>query len=170
MNLSTVIIMLVYPALLYLGNKLSLPYSFASFKDYSEVLLSVSGMVFTIMGIWIAFLYPNALSRLINPQKIETADFSEALSDTKRLESIVGSVLMSAFVMLSILFILLFKLMFNEQELLKLHICFVKNVVLSTVVWLTLLQAKAVANVVYSNIMFLNDLHSKRVVREEDQL
>jgi hypothetical protein len=29
---------------------------------------------------------------------------------------------------------------------------------------------KAVGNVVYSNIMFLNDLHSKRASREEDQL
>ena len=58
-------------------SKLSISYSFEDYKEYSSVLINVSSMVFTIMGIWIAFLYPNALSRIIDP-KITTVDFSES--------------------------------------------------------------------------------------------
>jgi hypothetical protein len=167
---SLIIYTLVYVCLIFSAFKLNLAFNYSTLKDYVDVLLSVSGMVFTIMGIWIAFLYPNALNRIKDPQKIETADFSEALVETKRLENIVGSVLMSAFVMLGVMIILLMKLMFNELDIVRSNICILKSIVLSTVAWLTLLQMKAVGNVVYSNIMFLNDLHSKRASREEDQL
>jgi len=161
---------LVYLCLIFFVFKLNLTFNYSNLKDYVDVLLSVSGMVFTIMGIWIAFLYPNALNRIKDPQKIETVDFSETLVETKRLENIVGSVLLSAFVMLFVMFILLLKLIFNELEIVRSNIFIIKNVVLATIIWLTFLQFKAVANVVYSNIMFLNDLHSKRASREQDQL
>ena len=58
------------------------------FANYCTLLVSVSGMVFTIMGIWLAFLYPNALQRIVNPKTIETVDFTEQLEDTRRLEGL----------------------------------------------------------------------------------
>lgn len=69
---------------------------------------------FTIMGIWLAFLYPNALQRIVNPKTIETVDFTEQLEDTRRLEAIVGSVLKSSFVMITLLVVYLVKLVFSK--------------------------------------------------------
>ena len=92
-------------------------YVYNDFANYCTLLVSVSGMVFTIMGIWLAFLYPNALQRIVNPKTIETVDFTEQLEDTRRLEAIVGSVLKSSFVMITLLVVYLVKLVFFISHL-----------------------------------------------------
>ncbi|TQP94163.1 hypothetical protein FLL78_19365, partial [Vibrio cholerae] len=63
-------------------------YSFSSdivFLDV-EVLISIlqntSAMIFTIMGIWIAYVYPNAVLRIVQPSKV-VAVFAE--EDIKRV-------------------------------------------------------------------------------------
>lgn len=111
------IYLLILACAIYLINNFSLTYSFNDLKDYMNVLLGISGMVFTIMGIWIAFLYPNALSRIVDPNKIKTADFTESLLETKRLENIVGSVLKSALVMSCVMFLFLLKVTLGNSIL-----------------------------------------------------
>jgi len=144
-------------------------YSFGDYNSYATVLIGVSGMVFTIMGIWIAFIYPNALQRIVAPNKLETADFSEGLEDTKRLESIVGSVLKSATVIVILMFIFLLKLVFYKTEVYSsLHIL-LKNLCLSTIIVLSYAQVEAVWQVVKANILFIEDLHNKREQREIDE-
>ena len=124
-------------------------------------------MVFTIMGIWIAFLYPNALSRIIDP-KITTVDFSESLQETKRLEALVSSVLKSAFVIILLMLIYLGKVLLFKTNYYLVHASLIKDLVLSTTVLLSYMQCEAVFYVMYSNIMFLNDLHNKREDRKAD--
>ncbi|SWL01762.1 Uncharacterised protein [Klebsiella pneumoniae] len=119
-------------------------YVYNDFANYCTLLVSVSGMVFTIMGIWLAFLYPNALQRIVNPKTIETVDFTEQLEDTRRLEAIVGSVLKSSFVMITLLVVYLVKLVFSYM------------------------QIEAVVSVILANVMFINDLHNKREQRDID--
>lgn len=143
-------------------------YSYADFKDYCNTLLAVSGMVFTIMGIWIAFVYPNAIVRLQDPAKIKTADFSQTMSDTRRLENIVGSVLESAFVATMITALYLVKLIiwhapFNHEYLIP-----IKAAALGVIVFLTLIQSSAVFSVMYSNYLFVDDLHNRRETKERD--
>lgn len=74
-------------------------YSFSSdivFLDV-EVLISMlqntSAMIFTIMGIWIAYVYPNAVLRVVQPSKV-VAVFAE--EDLKRVRMLVGVVILSA--------------------------------------------------------------------------
>lgn len=148
-------------------SKLSISYSFEDYKEYSSVLINVSSMVFTIMGIWIAFLYPNALSRIIDP-KITTVDFSESLQETKRLEALVSSVLKSAFVIILLMLIYLGKVLLFKTNYYLVHASLIKDLVLSTTVLLSYMQCEAVFYVMYSNIMFLNDLHNKREDRKAD--
>ncbi len=143
-------------------------YSYDDFKEYSNVLLNASGMVFTLMGIWIAFLYPNALSRIVNPETIRTVDFSESLEETKRLEAIVGSVLKSAIIVLSIMLIYLLKVLLYKQSIYSDNIPLFKSVAVSLVTVLSLLQIEAIWHVMFSNIMFINDLHHRREEREAD--
>lgn len=61
-----------------------------------SILQNVSVMVFTIMGIWIAYLYPNAILRITQPSKVD-AIFSD--EDSERVKIIVGVVVLSAIVL-----------------------------------------------------------------------
>ena len=146
----------------------SLKYSFADFKASGDILFNVSGMVFTIMGIWIAFLYPNALSRLANPTKIEVADFSETLGETRRLEAIVGSILKSGFVAVSLVLINFSAMVFRNTDFLLTNALHLKALALGILITLLYIQLEAVISVAYANISFLNDLHSRRTSKQTD--
>jgi len=145
-----------------------LRYSYSDFKDYSNTLLAVSGMVFTIMGIWIAFVYPNAIVRLQDPDKIKTADFSQTMSDTRRLENIVGSVMESGFVATCITLLYLSKLVISYTPIYQEYLVPIKAFALGAIVFLTLVQSSAVFSVIYSNYLFVDDLHSRRETKERD--
>jgi hypothetical protein len=143
-------------------------FRYEDFKDYLALLSGVSGGVFTIMGIWIAFLYPNALSRLVDPKKVVTADFSESLADTKRLENIVAAILKSALVMTAALIIAIAKVFLYLSPYYAAHIELFKSLALSVLAVITVLQIEAVFSVMASNVMFINDLHRKRLERKAD--
>jgi len=125
-------------------------------------------MIFTIMGIWIAFVYPNALHRLTNPDKIETADFTESRSDTTRLEALVKTVIDSALVLTAIMSFYGIKTVLSGFDVYQQQLPVLKSVSLSFAITLGLLQFTAIYNVVLSNVMFLNDLHSRREEKVAD--
>lgn len=119
------------------------------------------------MGIWLAFLYPNALQRIVNPKTIETVDFTEQLEDTRRLEAIVGSVLKSSFVMITLLVVYLVKLVFSKSSLFR-EPRSNKNTSLALIIAISYMQIEAVVSVILANVMFINDLHNKREQRDID--
>lgn len=143
-------------------------YVYTDFANYCTLLVSVSGMVFTIMGIWIAFLYPNALQRIVNPKTIEAVDFTEQLEDTRRLEAIVGSVLKSSFVMITLIVLYLAKLVFFKSNLYLESQEVIKNTSLALIIAISYMQIEAVISVILANVMFINDLHNKREQRDID--
>lgn len=149
-----------------LSFRFELNVSYVDYKDYCTVLLAVSGMVFTIMGIWIAFVYPNAIKRLQDPDKIKTADFTSTLQDTRRLESIVGSVLESATVATGITLVFFAKLILGGTALYKGHHLLFESSGVAFVVFLTLMQSSALFGVIWSNYLFIDDLHSRREIQE----
>lgn len=160
---------LLFASTIFLYLKCDVNISYSDYKEFLLVLLNVSGMVFTLMGIWIAFLYPNALKRIVNPEVIENVDFSETLNETKRLESIVASVLKSGMVVVSIVFIFLIKLLISTFAFYINYQHIFESVAVAFVLVLTFLQLESVFHVVKSNVMFINDLHKKREDREADQ-
>lgn len=154
----------------FLAFKSSVSFSYQDLKDYLSMLTAVSGMVFTIMGIWIAFIYPNALSRLVNPVKVAVADFSDTLDDTKRLEKIVAAVLQSAFVMLVSLLLILAKTFLYSWLASTPYLALAKASSAGIVITITLIQFEAVFWVIISNVMFINELHRKRQDRKSEEL
>ncbi|TDX29845.1 hypothetical protein DFO67_10683 [Modicisalibacter xianhensis] len=151
-----------------LFTSISVDYRFLDLKEYLLVLLAVSSMVFTLMGIWIAFLYPNALRKIVSPKQIEVADFSESLSETRRLEGLVGSVLRSSLVVIVIMAVFAGKVLFSFFDMEEHAVSFVKAALLSIVAIISVLQLESIFYVAYSNVMFINDLHRKREDREAD--
>lgn len=150
----------------FLNFEIDFPYS--ALKDYFSSLQAVSGMIFTIMGIWIAFIYPNALQRITNPEKIEVADFSETLSETKRLETLVMTVMESAIVLTAIMVFYGAKVVLSSFNFYSTYIDELKAASLSLALALGILQLKAIYEVIASNLIFINELHRKREEREED--
>lgn len=163
---------LIYTAIVIVTTALTVKYQIkinpSNLKDYLDTLLNVSGMVFTIMGIWIAFLYPNALLKLVNPTKIETADFSDSLQETKRLEAIVASILKSASVVTAIMLINLIRLATSEHFSGLASSQYIHSAALSITITLSYVQLESVLHVIFSNVSFINDLHNKREEREAD--
>lgn len=143
-------------------------FTYSDFKDYCNTLLAISGMVFTIMGIWIAFVYPNAIKRLQDPDKIKIADFTATMQDTRRLESIVGSIMESGAVAISITIIYLLKLVISGMPIYIEYRELIKATGAGIVIFLTLVQCSAVLSVIYANYLFIDDLHTRREAQERN--
>lgn len=146
-------------------------YNFSDVKDYLSFLGVVSSMIFTLMGIWVAFLYPNALKRIVDLDvNVSNVDFSTSKLESKRLESIISSILVSGFVVIVAMFIFFFKIIFHSSSIYIEYIVGIKSFVLIIIVGITILQISAILDVLFSNVMFLNDLYEKEVNKklEED--
>lgn len=143
-------------------------YAYTDFKDFISALIATSGMVFTIMGIWIAFLYPNAIARIVS-ENIEPADFTEGREETKRLEKIVAAVLISAVVAFACALSYLAKIIFSHTEFYIANLSAIKSIALGIVTLLAMVQFEAMLSVVTANVLFLVDLHRKREKREQDK-
>lgn len=106
---------MIFLVVLLLSVLLKLNLSYDTVKDYLSNLLVVSTMVFTLMAIWIAYLYPEALDKIKDEEdKVENVDFSEAQAKLRRLEFIVASVFKSAIVAIIVMGIFLFKAIFEN--------------------------------------------------------
>ncbi|WP_201209808.1 hypothetical protein [Pseudomonas sp. S36] len=141
--------------------------SYADVKDYSGALLNVSGCVFTIMGIWVAYLYPDALVR-ITSDNITSADFSEAQENSARLKTMVGSIIISALVAMAMIYVLLGKTLIANTDFYEAHRLNIKAAAVTVVIYATLLQTLSVFYVIRSNFLFLIEFHEKRVKRERE--
>jgi hypothetical protein len=169
MSKKFVALALLFAAVLGITWHFRLKISYIDFKAFADVLLNVSGMVFTLMAIWIAVLYPNALRRLVD-EKIVDADFSEASAETKRLESIVGSILASASVVSAVMAISFAKMVLTSLPLYSDHIVLIRSIALGTMSVLFAIQIQAILSVISANIQFVNDLHRRRQDRKVDRM
>lgn len=141
-------------------------YKYEDLKTCSDTLLNVSSAVFTLMGIWIAFIYPNALSRIVDPKRVAAADFSENSDEYKRLSNIVGSVMKSAGVVLAIMAFNLLRVVLPNFSIITDNLVLVKQIALGSMISLFALQAHAVWEVITANILFLNDLYTKKATKD----
>lgn len=156
-------IYLILSALIsYNCREIALSFNYELFKEYCNSLMVVSGMVFTLMGIWIAFLYPNSLEKIKNPSKVEIADFSDSSHDLKRLNYIVGSILKSLFIMCSILIIYASIALFKNTSIYNYNYLIFKKLAVFSLMIMLILQIECIFSVAKSNIDFLNDIHTKK--------
>ncbi|MFL1906788.1 hypothetical protein [Plesiomonas shigelloides] len=61
-----------------------------------SILQNTSAMIFTIMGLWIAYVYPNVILQIVQPSKI-VAVFSD--EDELTVKLLIGIVVLSAITM-----------------------------------------------------------------------
>ncbi|PXX92244.1 hypothetical protein DIT71_03285 [Marinobacter vulgaris] len=129
--------------------------------DFSSALsglITVSGILLAIVGMWISYSYPEAVQKIT--QKNDKIDFLETLGSAKRLESLVMTILLSATVILACLFMMVVAVpvvknttILNQyaEELRATGVC---------VIWyLTILQGVAVIKIMRANLSFLHELY-----------
>ncbi|EOK1001216.1 hypothetical protein L1C84_15540 [Klebsiella pneumoniae] len=92
--------LLLAVAVTYISYCFRLDITFKDVDPIISILQNTSAMIFTIMGIWIAYVYPNAVLKIVQPSKVTTI-FSE--DDLKRVKLLVGVVISSAFILLLLL-------------------------------------------------------------------
>jgi hypothetical protein len=133
--------------------------TYDSLKDIFTVLLAISAAVFTLAGLWIGYLYPEALSAYTDP---DDDSLKEGTERTLRIERLVLTVFTSAFVMVTSLVLILSKTLISQFPFYLSNIDIFKITALTTCLYLSLIQIKAILAIMITNIKFINDIHRKK--------
>ena len=132
-------------------------------KNVLSTLQNISAAVFTLAGIWIAYIYPEAITAFTNPEKVSLI---KGTDKTKRIENLVLIILTSAFVIVSILLFNLSNMLFKNIPFILENKDLFKGISISFVLYLSLNQTKAVMSIMVSNIDFVNELHKNKTDQE----
>ncbi len=86
---------IVIIAITYISYSFKKDITYEDIEPLVSILQNTSAMVFTVMGIWIAYVYPNAVLKIVQPSKVAAVFSSE---DLDRVRLLVGVVILSAFI------------------------------------------------------------------------
>lgn len=136
---------------------------FSDVESLISILQNTSAMIFTIMGIWIAYVYPNAVLRVVQPSKI-VAIFAE--EDVKRVKLLVGVVVISACILALLVCGITIKAFLVKTEMYSQY----TNVFTAIGLWwllaLTYAQLFCIYAVIASSVNFIIDLKNLEVKRK----
>ena len=167
-------------------------YNYAAVKDVLSTLQNISAMIFTIAGIWLAYIYPKAISAIVKPstfpkvyssvtenseivsespeEKMTPEEKSSIEKDINRISMIVETILTSAFVIFIIIFINVFKPLITNIDFIKENITIMNKLGCFISLSLVYLQVISLLTITISNIIFLNDIHNEKNRKELNNL
>ncbi|RZQ29297.1 hypothetical protein D8T36_05905 [Vibrio vulnificus] len=149
---------LIFAALGYMSYNIQDSFSYDNLKDLIDILKNASAMIFTIVGIWLAYIYPNAITAIVKPDSVE---YVAGEQDAKRIEMLVGIIITSALIIIGIILFFASKTIFSSFDWYPKSHYWMKPLGFSFIFFLSYLQIISISKVIFSNIMFLNDLHTK---------
>ncbi len=126
-------------------------------------LQNVSAAVFTLAGIWVAYSYPEAISRFTNPEKFSLI---KGIEQTNRIRSLVLTIFTSAFVLVGIV---LFNLISPyAQHFSKDLSCYliIRTSGIATINYLALIQLQAIIRIMSNNMEFIYSLMKVKAENE----
>lgn len=136
-----------------------------SISNILSLLVAIAGAIFTIMSIWVAFLYPNVLKTL-KGENLINVDFSAGGEDTIRLKQIISVIIQSATTMIVaviLLILLSIKTNFNLSMQAWLGVC--AQFVLA---FISGLQICALISTIRINLSFMEVLERQRAKRAKE--
>lgn len=149
---------LIFAALGFMSYHIQDNYSYDNLKDLVDILKNASAMIFTIVGIWLAYIYPNAITAIVKPESVE---YVAGEQDAKRIEMLVGIIITSAMIIIGIILFFASKTILSSFDWYSESRYWIKPFGFSFIFFLSYLQIISISKVIFSNIMFLNDLHTK---------
>ncbi|MGU5681267.1 hypothetical protein [Aeromonas allosaccharophila] len=135
-------------------------------SDMSSILSTlqnISAAVFTIAGIWIAYIYPEAISSFTNPDKIALLKGTES---TEQVKSLVFTVITSASVLTCTLLFSLVAFLYKNSDIVVANKSFFVFISTTLVVYLSLNQTKAILGVILNTLRFVSKLFYLKTERE----
>ncbi len=138
--------------------------SYSDIKDYVSILLNASAMIFAIVGLWVSSAYPTVKNAMVKTSsKVEFADFG---IQTKRLETLIGVLITSALIILSLLVFQGAKMIIPGFEFYALNRDVFVYSGVSVLVGLGAFQVLAIVYVIIINVTFINDLY--KIIHDDD--
>ncbi len=131
--------------------------------DLLGVLQNTSAMIFAIAGIWLAYLYPNAIAGLMKSEKV---DFLASKNEAKRIEGMILIIIMSAAVLIFIIAFYAFNAVLRGTDLYANNRLFIKGISCSYILAVLLIQLSCVIVLIRRNITFINRLYA--VINEKE--
>ncbi|OIX91185.1 hypothetical protein BFS14_23840 [Serratia fonticola] len=145
----------VIAAITYLSYSFRLDVTFKDVESLISILQNTSVMIFTIMGIWIAYVYPNAVLRIVQPSKV-AAVFSD--KDLERVRLLIGVVVISAFILALLVFGVAAKVFITKTNIFSQHKPLFTGISLWCLLAMTYAQLFCIYAVIASSVSFLIDL------------
>ncbi|MCT7944851.1 hypothetical protein [Shewanella septentrionalis] len=146
---------------------ISQPYTdFDNIASITGTLQNTAAAVFTLAGLWIAYAYPQAIAAYTKKEKVSLLVGSK---ETNRIEKLVLVILSSAFVLIGLLLFNLMTTLFSEAKIFSGNMFFYQGLSISFILYLLLIQLRAILFVMRSNMEFVNDLHDKKTEVEADK-
>lgn len=136
-----------------------------SVTNILSLLVAIAGAIFTIMSIWVAFLYPNVLKTL-KGENLLNVDFSAGGEDTARLKEIISVIVQSATTMiLAVMLLILASIGSNFGFNAKMWIV---GVCQFGLLFISGLQICALVSTIRINLSFMDVLEKQRSKRAKD--
>lgn len=129
------------------------------------VLQNISAIVFAITGVWIAYLYPNAIAGLTKNEKI---DFFASKNEAKKVESLVLVIIISALVLVLIGIFYLVSLPVRGTSFYVENYEYLKLLGIFYIFTLLYIEIICILMVVANSISFVNSLHKFLIDKELD--
>ena len=143
--------------------------NYCNYKEVLNALLSISAIIFAIIGAWIAIIYPKAIGVTFN-SNVSVENINDSEKDTNYLSELVEIVLVSAVVLMFVLSIqFLFPIM-RASNYFGINVKYVKIVSFFSVSSLTFIQLWAIFRVILAIYFFLNELRRKNNKRKVGKL
>lgn len=130
-----------------------------------STLQNLSAAIFTISGIWIAYMYPEAISAYTKTDNVALLKGSD---NVQRITDLVLIITASAFVLMGTLFFNLVDVFLNNPKA-PLFVAYkteVNFVMLSLLLSLIMLQLNAVIGIIINNIKFVDKLYNLKTQKE----
>lgn len=136
-----------------------------SISNILSLLVAIAGAIFTIMSIWVAFLYPNVLKTL-KGENLINVDFSAGGEDTLRLKQIISVIVQSATTMIvAVIILILLAIKTDFSFSIQIWIASCIQFVLS---FISGLQICALISTIRINLSFMDVLEKQRAKRAKD--
>lgn len=130
---------------------------FSDIKDVVGTLQTISAAIFTIVGLWVGFLYPNAIQSIVS----DDIDYIKNSKDVPRIEKLIYVIVTSAVVMLGTLIFYVSRSIFANTSFYFEFRNIFKISSFSFIYFLCWLQGRCIFSVIISNVRFANNLHTK---------
>lgn len=138
-----------------------------SVPNILSLLVAVAGAIFTIMSIWVAFLYPNVLKTL-RGENLLNVDFSGGGEDNVRLKEIISVIVQSALTMIVALSLLIFSAFLDDFSFR--YKPYAEGLIQFLLIGFSCLQISALISTIAINMSFISvlDKQAKKRARDHD--